>query len=293
MMASLYALGSNGSGQLGIGHTKDVSVPKMVLYGRADMHETPDIIVAGGNHTAVVSSSGKLFCAGDYSSGACGVLPKPESSSSCFKEVQFDTDETSASDGRCPIVFCAATWEATVIVRKDQEGHANRVYTFGTGNKGELGLGELLFRSSKAQLLKDFPPADTVIVDLSASMTHIIAVLSNYEVYGWGNGRKGQLGLPIGIIYSPRRVSDVDFPAVRAVCGREFTCIVGKPAEGRYTVLGADKAGIRSLGPADLIGWEDIAASWGNIFVLMQNRNLASWGRNDHGQLVPPGLPQA
>jgi protein ATS1 len=41
----------------------------------------------------------------------------------------------------------------------------------------------------------------------------------------------------------------------------------------------------------EVAGWEDLGASWGSIFVLFNDGNLASWGRDDHGQLAPPELP--
>jgi protein ATS1 len=39
--------------------------------------------------------------------------------------------------------------------------------------------------------------------------------------------------------------------------------------------------------------WKDIASSWGSVFILLENGELISWGRNDRGQLGPKsGLPK-
>lgn len=284
-MTSVYAIGSNGSGQLGIGHKEDVSVPKPVLFH----YKTPDLITqvkAGGNHTLILSSS-SLFCAGDATSGACGM---ETGHSACqFSPAVFASEDHILNQSR--VVLCAATWEASIIVQQDENGRANKVYTFGIGNKGELGQGELLFRSSKAQLIKDFPPSGIEVLDLTASVSHVVAVLSNGDVYGWGNGRKGQIGEPEGIIHIPRKITGLDFKVLRAVCGREFTYLVGPSAEGKHVILGSDKWNVRSSAPESVPGWKDIGASWGSIFVLQQDGKLLSWGRDDHGQLTPPELP--
>lgn len=280
-MASVYAIGSNGSGQLGIGHKEDVSVPKLSIF-----KQTPQDIAcihAGGNHTLLLTNTGLLYCAGDYSAGACGLS----------KETALIFSEyNSSEDPMGKIVFCAATWEASVLVRHDAAGRATNVYTLGTGQKGELGLGELIFRSVKAQLIPNFPPSGTAIVDLGASVGHIVAVLDNGEVYGWGNGRKGQLGLPAEIVYEPRKIDGLNFKVISAVCGREHTAFFGCPENGEYIVCGSDKASILSAGPELAKGWRSVGSSWGSVYILLHDGSVVSWGRNDHGQLAPENLPK-
>lgn len=285
-MSTVYAIGSNGSGQLGIGHKEDVSVPKPVLF-QTELLDSKVTVRAGGNHTLLLSSK-DLYCSGDATSGACGLISEP-SSDVQFSKVKLATENLTSHQQS--IVFCAATWESSVIVLKDEHDKASMVYTLGIGNKGELGQGELLFRSSKAQLIKDFPPPGLEVVDLAASVSHAVAVLSNGEVYGWGSGRKGQLGLPEGIVHTPRKITGIDLKAVRAVCGREFTYLVGDSVEGQHLVLGSDKWNVMSEAPHSVAEWKDVGASWGSIFVLRQDGKLLSWGRDDHGQLGPPDLP--
>jgi protein ATS1 len=289
-MGAVYAVGSNGSGQLGIGHKEDVSVPKEVtFFADTELSTSKVKVAAGGNHTLLLTS-GDVYCSGDASSGACGLISDSQYSDTRFQKIRLSEDETSNLN-QSLIMFCAATWEASFIVQADDNGRATKIYSFGIGNKGELAQGELLFRSSKAQLIKDFPPEGHEIVDLAASVSHVVAVLDNGSVYGWGNGRKGQLGPAEGIIYSPRKIIGVDFQVVRAVCGREFTYLIGEPDKGEHVVLGSDKWNVQSSAPTAVPGWKDVGASWGSIFVLEESGKLLSWGRGDHGQLTPPMLP--
>ncbi|MCJ1296181.1 hypothetical protein MMC34_007747 [Xylographa carneopallida] len=186
------------------------------------------------------------------------------------------------------IKLCAATWEASILVTADDQ-----LYTFGCGSKGELGRGtcSVMNESFCPPIDQAFMPEGVTITDLASGLQHTVIVLSNGEVYGWGNGRKGQLGEPAEIVTEPRKISTPNFKVMRAVCGREFTYLVGNQIRGQHVVLGSDKYGVCSQAPESASGWTNIGASWGSIFVLHQSGNLISWGRNDHGQLTPANLP--
>ncbi|KAL7818011.1 regulator of chromosome condensation 1/beta-lactamase-inhibitor protein II [Trichoderma aethiopicum] len=288
-MDAVYAIGSNGSGQLGITHKEDVSVPKPAVF-HPDQQATPPRIIkvaAGGNHTLLLTEAGKLYWSGDPTSGACGLRPFPNIPVFLEARLAKENEETVGE-----IALVAATWEASVIVSRDEEdGKRTKVFSFGIGQKGELGLGELIVRTPSATRIKDFPPAGTEIVDLSACMGHVVAVLDNGEVYGWGNCRKAQIGEPAAVVFAPRKIEGIDFKAVRAVCAKEATCIFGESGSGNMRVLGSDKWGLVSQAPSAAPAWKDVGASWGNFYILGQDGRLTAWGRDDHGQLPPPNLP--
>ncbi|KAK3322241.1 regulator of chromosome condensation 1/beta-lactamase-inhibitor protein II [Apodospora peruviana] len=299
MTTVIFALGSNGSGQLGIGHKEDVSVPKMVLFHDDDSNDHDDLapakIVAGGNHTIIVTTSGSVYWAGDFTTGACGKVVAQRD----VQQPEFYPVNLTASPQPFKVGPVAATWEGTIITRLDDEQNKNtQVYAFGSGNKGELGLGEFIVRTPNPSLIPNFPPPDTHIIDLSACASHVVAVLSNGEAWGWGVGRKGQLGQPAeAIIHSPRKIIDdnINFKVIRAVCGREFTCLFGSPETGDFAIIGSDKRDIKSGAPPsqNVAGWKEVGASWGNVYVLKQDGTLLSWGRNDQGQqLAPADLPR-
>lgn len=284
---AFYAFGSNGSGQLGIGHNLDVSVPKEVLFQISPSEQGPPLVRAGGNHTLLLFPSGELLWTGDHSSGACGKTETQTNPILQFKSIHLPPD---LDIGNHKISLCTANWESSTIVTKDNRDQSSRVYTFGLGNKGELGLGELIFRTASPQLIKDFPPPGLEVIDLASSVSHTVVVLSNGEVYGWGNGRKGQLGLPEAIIHAPRKIDGIDFKVARAVCGREFTYLLSDETEGKHKIIGSDKWNVISGAPSKVRDWKDVGASWGSIFVLRNDGKLLSWGRHDHGQLAPKGL---
>ncbi|KAI1326636.1 RCC1/BLIP-II [Xylariaceae sp. FL0255] len=280
-MEGLFAVGSNGSGQLGLGHKEDVSVPKPVQYSECQPSPEDDVrhIAAGGNHTVLVTASGKVLWSGDSSNGRCGFTIDPE-----FGEGQkFSEFCLSKSERPGPVLYAACTWDSTILVMADEKGCATEVYTCGATSPG------LTARSPA--LIPGFPPVGAVIMSLTAGFRHVVAVLDNGDVYGWGNGRKGQLGDAKAVLDEPCRITDIPFKVSKAVCSQYATCLIAEPGDGRIVVLGQDKWGLKSEAPAEVPSWATITASWGGIYVLKSDGTLVAWGRDDHGQLPPPNLP--
>lgn len=274
MAIRLLAFGSNGAGQLGIGHCDDVSTPQpcLGLENEADP-ATVSALAAGGNHTLLLLSSGHLYGAGSSAQRQTGLAD----GTTTFRVIN------RSSNNR--IKFIAATWEASIIVTDDDE-----VSTSGFGPKGELGQGTDIDTSSGFSALDDFLPSDSSIVDVAACMSHAVVVASDGHVFGWGNGRKGQLGPPTEIVWTPRKIP-ISFPAEAAVCGRDFTCIAANPQDGRIAVLGSEKFSIIESAPSLIKDWTSIEAGWCSMHALMQG-SVISWGRQDHGQMLGSSTKQ-
>ena len=275
----LYAFGSNSSGQLGTGHARDISTPAKCIF-ETDTTSEPLLfrgIVASGSSTLVLLENGQIYRAGAYF-GLQSLQINPEATySTSFQLLPLTGDRRAKS--------CSATWEAVIVATEGDE-----VFACGRGLKGELGLGTKTSTAHEPLSLSSFPPKGCTIVDLRSNVSHTVVVLSSGEVYGWGNGRKGQLGEPTGIIWSPRRIEGLRFKVKRAVCGRDFTFFVGESGCSEFQIIGSDKWGAISMGPSILNDWHNIGASWGSIFVQTQAGAITSWGRNDRGQLASADL---
>ena len=275
----LYAVGSNGSGQLGIGNLEDKSSPHLCRF-TSENHllepsGLPVKVAAGGNTTYVLFNNGDLYRAGR------GVLSSTERRtflSSVFEKIRCQEDRKTR--------LCSSSWDAAVFIETN-----SKAFVEGSGPAGELCLGPEIRHCESAQEIKELPPSELEIVDVASSVSHIVVVLSNGEAWGWGNGRKGQLGEPADVVWRARKITGIDFRVVRVACGREFTFLVGEPSAGQHTILGSDKWGVKSGAPRKIQNWKDIGASWGSLFVLDNSGLITSWGRNDRGQLAPLGLP--
>ncbi|KAL4979897.1 regulator of chromosome condensation 1/beta-lactamase-inhibitor protein II [Aspergillus desertorum] len=312
MPPALFAFGSNGSGQLGIGHDEDVSTPERCIFkddfpfqssvsvsSKWTSNNTVSRIVAGGNHTLVLLVDGRAYVAGW--------------GQSVFTRVFVTDTETGTKYGDFKSV--AATWEASVLVASttsgDQEGGDDVVFVLGSGAKGELGLGAGVTQAHHPGVrIPKFPPRGVKVLSVAGGMGHVVAVCSDGSVYAWGAARKGQLGAGVAsekILWEPKRIDlegmGVEFAVSDAVCGREFTVLCGDKENGEFIVLGPgsgspgekDKWGIRSGIPASegVKGYMRIHASWHGIYVHQKDQSICAWGRNDRGQLPPGDLGMA
>ncbi|QKX60646.1 uncharacterized protein TRUGW13939_07792 [Talaromyces rugulosus] len=334
----VYAFGSNGSGQLGIGHTDDVCTPTRCFFSRPDDSTTtsstgggsdttidtdPDKVIdedrdrvrriaAGGNHTIILYASGAAYAAGMNADGRCGVGDVNSNYSFSPSTTKSETDlggeerrmlvrfarvRLELADGRVVDRFAdvSASWAATVFVALCGE----EVYVVGSGEKGELGLGEACQIAAEPTVITDFPPAGSSVTAIASGMSHVVCVLSNGHVYGWGAARKGQLGhsaTASKAAWVPVSIEDVSFRADGAACGREFTVVVGR-ASGEYVVLGSDKWGIVSGATSSAAETNlkkgRVSTSWHGVYIHnAADNSLVAWGRNDRGQLPPSSLSE-
>ncbi|KAF2725057.1 RCC1 domain-containing protein [Polychaeton citri CBS 116435] len=277
----LFAFGSNGSGQLGLGHEFDLSTPAPVGL-QCSPKTSFYAFAAGGNHSLLLNERGECFGTG---------VPSHRGHDNSAEQTAVNTFspvESPLNNAAVQVRAVSATWAASFLLKD------NSVFVTGTGDSGELGLGEGIVRADVWQQLPNFPPEGSRIVQLTSCMGHTVAVVSTGQVYGWGKGRKGQLGQPAEDVWSPRKLEDVQFHVEQVVCGRDFTCLIGDSSEGRIKVLGSDgrdRFCIKANAPEAVPYWSDIAASWGSIFILEESGSVVSWGRNDRGQLPPSKLP--
>jgi protein ATS1 len=279
----LYAFGSNGSGQLGIGHTDDVFKPTEVLLSTSAKSKSIVNIASGGNHSVILFNDATIITHGENDDGRC-VNHHGIGSQGQADDRQHAEDSLHGSG----ISHIAATWSATIMVYD-----STSVRVAGSGESGQLGLGPGVTACAKPTLVKDFPPPGLRIVRLAACMAHAVAVLSNGDVWGWGSGRKGQLGQPAEIVWAPRKMELINFLAADVACGKDFTCVFGEPQAGELVLFGLDRNDrfhVRENTPKQLATWKRVASSWGSLFVQTIDGKITAWGRNDHGQLPPQGL---
>ncbi|TGZ84904.1 RCC1/BLIP-II [Ascodesmis nigricans] len=276
----LLAIGSNGRGQLSLGHDEDTYIPSPCVVPDNFPTTAPKAIVAGGNHTLVLFPDGRLFAVGSNEFGQCGIAGDDSSKLfMSFQEVKLPDD-----DGGSGWNHVAAGWEVSTLVSA-----SGKVYSCGRGTRGELGLGPERHVSHQLAQIKGLP--ELQVVSVSSGMAHNVIVYQTGEVIGWGVGRKGQLGSPsTKMVWIPQPVK-VGIKAAKVICGREFSFLITADGE-KHEVLGGEKYGISVSSPpqGSLLGWKDLGASWGGINVLLSDGTIMAWGRNDKGQLPPTDL---
>ncbi len=110
----LYAFGSNGSGQLGIGNTEDTATPQICLFPEgSEIPSRPLKIVAGGNHTLLLLEDGTVYCAGGPRDGRVQSEPSPSAKpQTTFKKAYISTL------GHEKVKLCAASWNGTYLLEQ-------------------------------------------------------------------------------------------------------------------------------------------------------------------------------
>jgi protein ATS1 len=302
----LFSLGSNGSGQLGIGHQDDVSSPQACIFDNASsfQHLEPDDeivkVVAGGNHTLVLLSSGAVFAAGSNEFGQCGFPASTTTitQTSIYRRVKLTSKTADGGEEVLHFDDIAATWEASFFTSGDV------IHVRGRGMKGELGLGAGVTQTTEKAnfivLSEELDGGSSKIEDIRSSMSHTVVLTGDGQVFGWGAGRKGQLGQESKhekVVWKPRRI-DMPLQAAKVAVGRDFTFVAGE-GDRWHWLLGDDKyereylPDLKTFVIASGESTYDLTASWSNIYALIHSdHQLKGWGRNDRGQLPPDGLPE-
>ncbi|ODV80314.1 RCC1/BLIP-II protein [Suhomyces tanzawaensis NRRL Y-17324] len=274
-MYQVLCCGSNGQYQLGIGNDTDqleLVAAKFEIDGTVttQLAAEPVEVVCGGNHTLVLFSTGEIYSCGDNTFGQCG--HQGGQTIEVFRKI----------DGKWAKAACG--WEFTILV--DLEG---KVYSCGRGLKGELGLGKGVDGNQLREVI-DFGPQ--AVLSVRSSLNHTVVQLADKRLFGWGNARKGQLGVQnaIGtklesVIWQPRQLKfeGLDDLQVRFFdVGRDYTAFYsndykeyGKKATEKVHVNG-DVVGLRTM--------------WSSSHLLVKNEkhlSIKSFGNDSHGQLFP------
>lgn len=287
MPPRIFAFGSNSSGQLGIGHNEDTSIPRECQFGPVvpwEPGETIQDFAAGGNHSLLLTSAGRVFAAGSNEQGQCGL---GDGTTGCTRFEMVSGIEEDRRTGQPGLVtHIAATWQASffVINRK-------RVYSCGSGPKGELGLGLEKSCATTPTLILDFDnvPGERELLKIEAGMSHAALLVEDGELFGWGASRKGQLGTEHASkrsIWSPTLIKLENQISSFAI-GRDFTCLVD--VDNSCQLLGDNK----QLGDLSALypnRGDRLFAGWTHLFVQNGDK-LNAVGRNSHGQLPPLDLP--
>lgn len=228
-----------------------------------------------------------MFASGENVDGRCG-LPCTTTGSNLFHLVKLEealSGETEVAQGK--VTHVGATWEASLFVINSQ-----RVYTCGTGTKGELALGPGLISASTPQLilnLHTFQPQPK-IVEVATGMSHVVVLSSEGSLFGWGSCRKGQLGaesVAEKVLWSARQISSGGITRSIAV-GKDFTAVI--ESDDKLKIWGDTKHFQDNPTKLSVEPGAVVRSGWSNIFILSHQR-LTGLGRDNHGQLPPYDLP--
>jgi uncharacterized repeat protein (TIGR02543 family) len=184
----IYSFGFNDVGQLGDGTTTMRSSPTDIT-SRFSGLVSPDKIISvslGYNHSAALSSSGRVFMWGLNDLGQLGDGTTTMRSS--------PTDITSRFSGLVsPDKIISVSLGGTHSAALSSSG---RVFMWGSNGYGQLGDGTTTMRSSPTDITSRFSGlvSPDKITSVSLGGAHSAALSSSGRVFMWGLNGSGQLG---------------------------------------------------------------------------------------------------
>lgn len=277
MLYQILACGSNGKSQLGIGNNEDQNQLQVVKFAGFDtlLVNKPVAILCGGNHTIILMENGDAYSSGDNSYGQCGLVG-----------VEYVSEFTKIPGSGWVTGSCG--WEFSILINKH-----NEIFACGYGMKGELGLGVETKQCGLTKVNYTVPNGVS-IMEIKSSLNHSVMKMSNGQLVGWGNCRKGQLGrqniMPDSeklqpVIWEPRTLDfgiDISQPLEFAV-GRDFT-IIHFLASHQAQMFG------KSFELEHVSNGSALKSMWSSVHFLVLNderSSIKSFGNNSHGQHIP------
>ena len=314
----LYAVGSNGKGQLAIADEQDAHLFTSCTFHGCQRGTLPPgtssviAIRSCGNHSLALLSRPpnhriEIWGSGDGTKGQLGptYINEAGDNVAIFRPIVLPLE----NHGLTGYEFsdAAACWETSFFILT-KEGQHDVLISMGGNDFGDLGVGgpgtannSLPFHIINFTHIVGDTTDRLSISNITTGPHHVITLLhtgNKQYIAGWGTARHGQLGplhAPSGraLPFSPSPVAislpiDIQHDPVRTVCaGNQHTLFLH--ASGRISALGSDAKGqLRGLGATEDV--RAIDCSWnGSYLQTRSGSGLLSTGANAHGQLGQVG----
>ncbi|EEF42206.1 protein with unknown function [Ricinus communis] len=191
----VWSWGAGTDGQLGTGKLEDEHLPQLLQFPSLSVRPISSLACGGAHVIALNSGDGKVLTWGRGTSGQLGhgnmlssVHPQPVTFLDSFV-----------------ITHISAGWSHSGFV-----SDKGCVFTCGDGSFGQLGHGD---NNSHATPVQVSYFANRHVHQIACGMRHSLVLLKGNQVYGFGSGKRGQLGI------SKDKIKSISLPLV--TCGFE------------------------------------------------------------------------
>ncbi|MBG8554194.1 RCC1 domain-containing protein [Hymenobacter guriensis] len=271
---SLWAWGSNGSGQLGLGSSTSQDTPQQVGTGTSWAS-----VSAGGGHTIAVRADGSLWAWGDNGNGQLG-LGNTNSGYTSPTQIGTATNWVSA----------AAGGSHTAAVQVD-----GSLWAWGNNDQGQLGLNNISSQTSPQQV-----GTVTNWASVAAGDSHTVAVRADGSLWAWGSNGSGQLGLGNSTSQNTPQQMGTGTSWMSAATGDAHTLAV--QTDGSLWAWGSNVNGQLGLGNTTnrttphylggLTSWLSAAAGGNHSAGEQSCGAVWAWGLNGSGQVGDGSITQ-
>jgi alpha-tubulin suppressor-like RCC1 family protein len=285
---TLWCWGNGANGELGAGSTAEEHLPQQILKPTAAWTS----VSAGWGYACATRKDGTLWCWGLNQQGRLGI----------GNDVNVTRPHQVTTPAATGWASVSAGEEHTCGVRAD-----GTLWCWGTGNGGQLGLGDGGAPHNLPQQVTS--PATAGWASVSAGGADTCAVRGDATLWCWGFNGNGELG--VGDTVSRNLPEQVTTPTVTGwasvSAGGGHTCAVRADAalwcwgSNFHGQLGIGSTGNHQLLPQQVTvpavdGWTGVSAGL-NHTCATRTHAVLCWGEGDSGQLGTGGttdqtLPQ-
>ncbi|OMJ85941.1 hypothetical protein SteCoe_12644 [Stentor coeruleus] len=234
--------GYGGSGCLGHGDTRSYKMPTLV---NSIFHERFVYLECGGYHTIGINEEGEVWAWGRGDVNQLGIQFK--------KLIKDDIGHVALRPQK--IKYCSkqnlsikavACGEAHTLLL-DSDG---RIFAFGWAEYGQLGLSENAIDENISKSIYHVQSMAHKVIKISAGCLFSVCLTDMGQVFVWGNGDQGQLGLG-------NSMKNVNYPTLVSSLRHEFIV--------------------------------DVVCSETSVICLTQSGNIYAWGRGVAGRFLDSG----
>ncbi|KAK6922074.1 Regulator of chromosome condensation, RCC1 [Dillenia turbinata] len=275
----IWSWGAGTDGQLGTGRLEDELIPQLLQSSLFSAASPISTLACGGAHVLALTSDGKVITWGRGTSGQLGhgdIL-------SCSQPSYVKSLDNFA------ISYVSAGWAYSAFV-----SDGGRLFTCGDGSFGQLGHGTYESHCSPVEV--SFFGSKTV-EQIACGMRHSLVLLkggSIDKVYGFGSGKRGQLGISkekVRSICSPQAVSGFgnigivsisangDHSAALSADGHLFTW--GRSFNSKF-----DECCPQNISSS--LQFTQVALGWSHALALTSDGEVFMLGGRQHGMLSDP-----
>ncbi|KAG1672307.1 Secretion-regulating guanine nucleotide exchange factor [Nymphon striatum] len=239
-IAHVMLSGANTYGQLGHGHTTDLIKPTEMRAIESIDFLTVKRITGGGGHTIILTNQGEIYSCGWNNKGQLGI------GISCS---QLETFHVLKNSLNVNYVHVCCGWDFTLAISDSKKLHA-----WGSNEFKQLGIINVM--NSPVSVVVEGLKAKNII-DIAAGLRHGLALTDDSEIWSWGTGRHGELGLTdadgniIKQSAFPQKVSALENKKIKSiVCGANHSAAL--TFDGVLYVWGRNNKGQLGKDPVTL-----------------------------------------
>jgi uncharacterized repeat protein (TIGR02543 family) len=301
----LFGWGNNQFGQLTFDTKDDVLSPQLININY--LLEETEIIIdveASSFSSYVITNKGNIYSWGKNNFGQLGI--------GNTNDTNKPTKISNLSNLADPVVKLYTSKSFDELTLRNEpfvvaQTKANKLYSWGRNNNGQLGLGNFSDTSTPSLININFNSGEEII-DISLGTSHALVLTNQKRILVWGRNNKGQLGLNNkDNKNTPTLISSSFYPQIGRIINVEAGFetsgfLVESPVKNNlymfgknrnvitenFRLLGIDTGSLEILTPT-LVSTEfniiefNLGAEHG-IAKTFDNKIL-TWGRNNFGQL--------